>query len=112
MFWYKKAVDLGDVHAMFNYGLGLENGYLGSINQEEAMFRYKKAADLGNSSAIRRYQLCLENMKCSNSLLQNSSFLEVRKIIKDPILFQTDLREIRKKKQFQYQMLKFRIAFH
>jgi TPR repeat protein len=58
---YKKAAHGGNVDAMFNYGFGLANGYLGSINKKEAMVWYKKAADLGNVRAMVNYGIGLAN---------------------------------------------------
>jgi TPR repeat protein len=45
---------------MYNFGIGLENGFLGNKDKKGAMFWHKKAAELGYVDAIYRYGIGLE----------------------------------------------------
>ncbi|GMO59095.1 MAG: hypothetical protein Ta2D_04870 [Rickettsiales bacterium] len=72
MFWYKRAaglkniVGLGkssmDPDAMYNYGWGLEKGYLGTKDLSAAMYYYKQAAEKGHPYAMYSYATCSENI--------------------------------------------------
>jgi TPR repeat protein len=51
MNYYKKAPDMNHLKAIFRYGVGLDDGYLGQPNKFEAMKYNKKSADLGYEDA-------------------------------------------------------------
>jgi TPR repeat protein len=50
MIWYKKSADHRHAPSMYNYGVGLQNGYLGVVNKNEAKIWIQKSSQLGYKS--------------------------------------------------------------
>ncbi|GMO57015.1 MAG: hypothetical protein Ta2D_02520 [Rickettsiales bacterium] len=61
MVLYKKAAELRNTDAMYNYAVGLERGYTGEVNLKGAMIWYKQAIKKRNVAAMYNYALCLES---------------------------------------------------
>ena len=57
--YFKKAADSGNVDAMFNYGLMLNQGDGIRVNKKEAANYFKKAADQGHADAMLNFAIML-----------------------------------------------------
>lgn len=57
--YYKIAADNGQINAMNNYALMIDNGEGVKMNKEEAAKYYKIAADKGDINAIYNYGVML-----------------------------------------------------
>lgn len=61
MRWFKRAAEHGQVDAIYNFAVGLEDGSFGSPNPKEAMQWFKKGADEGHAIAMYNYAVGLED---------------------------------------------------
>ena len=71
VFWYKKAVNLGNSIAMYKMGTLYEKGALGEVDVKKAIEYYRLSADRKNQegiAALSRLQNCLDELKEESSI--------------------------------------------
>lgn len=68
---FKKAVELCDFDAMYNYEVCIRNGEGVPQNIELSVFWFKKAGELGDIDAMLKYGVCLRNRKSVTQYIES-----------------------------------------